>query len=105
MAITSISTPAEIENEYLDCLGYDTPPGDTAKCHRFIQACRAILLRRPTRMARNAAGGGSQDLTWDLESVRLQLDDAKRWLAFSSDAKAATGGGISFTSFAEFRDY
>jgi hypothetical protein len=56
-------------------------------------------------MARNAAGGGSQDLTWDLESVRLQLDDAKRWLAFSSDAKAATGGGISFTSFAEFRDY
>ncbi len=105
MAITSSSTPAEIENEYLDCLSYDTPPGDTAKCHRFIAACRAILLRRPSRMARNAAGGGSQDLTWDLESVRLQLEEAKRWLAFSADANTATGGGVSFASFQEFRDF
>jgi len=105
MAITSDSTPAEIEAEYLDCLSYDTPPGDTAKCQRFIDACRAILLRRPARMARNAAGGGSQDLTWDLESVRLQHDEAKRWLAFSADANAATGGGVSFGSFQNFRDY
>lgn len=104
MAITSASTPAEIEDEYLDCLSYDTPPGDTAKCHRFIAACRAILLRRPSRMAR-AAGGGSQDLSWDIESVRMEMDRAQRWLAFSADANSDTGGGVSFASFQDFRDY
>jgi hypothetical protein len=106
MALDSSSTPAEIEAAYLDNSNYDSPPNLTA-AYAFVQACRAILLRRPARASRAAGGGGSQSAEWDLEHIKTELDRAQQWLAFCPAAQAAAGtnSDTTFPDFSFSRDY
>lgn len=104
MAITSASTDRDIENQYLDASSYDYP-ADVGKAHLFVQACRAILVRRPQRMERGTGRSGSQALGWDLVQIKAELDRALLWLANSPEANADTGGGVTFPDFRDQRDY
>jgi hypothetical protein len=104
MALSSSSTPAQIENQYLDNSAYDQPPSVPA-AYLFVQACRCILLRRPSRIARGSTGGGNQSLEYDLEQIRNELNRALFWLAHSPDAQAQTGADTSFPDFSFSRDY
>ncbi len=104
MALSSSSTPAEIEAQYLDNSNYDQPPNVPA-AYAFAQACRCILLCRPSRIARGSGGGGSQSLEYDLEQVRGELNRALLWLTHSPDAQAHTGADTAFPDFSCSRDY
>jgi len=101
MAITSASSTADIEAAYLDNSDYEAE-GSVVKCQAFVQACRALLLRRPSEVKRNSHDSAFA-MTWSLDGIRAEMDAAKQWLAFSAAGQA--GGGVTFPSFSESRDY
>lgn len=96
--ITSSSTPADIEAAYLDNCTYEED-SSVAKAKAFISACKALILKRPSRISKQ--GGG--DLTWDFETIKAELDAARTWLATSPTALAASGGGVIHSSLEDYR--
>ncbi|MGO8691643.1 MAG: hypothetical protein ACLQLG_18645 [Thermoguttaceae bacterium] len=101
--LNAASTPADIEAAYLNNSNYEADQS-VPEAQAFMQACRCILLRRPARASRNTGSGG-QSMDWDLEAVRMQLNEARQWLAYAPAATQTRGGGITHPSFVETRDY
>lgn len=98
MAITSASTYAEIEAEYLDTLSYERE-ASVSKAYLHAEACRALRLRRPTTSVKgsNQVGFSSEDL------IQAERDA----LAYARSAAADSAGGSSFVraSFRSLRDH
>lgn len=98
MTISAASTLEDVQAAYLDNVGYDEE-GSVAKCRAFITACRALLVRLPSRAARGAAA----NLEWNIEAITGQLDQAAQWLALHDDAPAA-GSTVRYLDLSGFRD-
>lgn len=101
MAISSASSITDIENAYLDNSDYEAQ-GSVVKCQAFLQACRALILRRPGE-SRRSARGSNFSVQFDMQIIKQQMDEARQWLAFAPAAQ--TDGGVTFPSFLEARDY
>jgi hypothetical protein len=100
MALSAVSTSADIEAAFLDSMSYDAD-GSPDKCRAFIAACRGLLLRRPSTASRGASDS-SQAFTWSMESIKAELDAARQWLAF---APVANGGDNTVhPDFSNLRD-
>lgn len=97
MPITSASTYAEIEAEYLDTLSYERE-GSVSKAYRHAEACSALRLKRP-----NTSTKGSNSVSFSVESLEAA---AKAATQFARANDTATGGS-SFVraSFTSLRDH
>lgn len=87
--IDSNSTVEEIEAVYLDNLSYQTDSSAT-KAAAFIEACRALILRRPSRSSVGGSRGGFET-DFDIAEIRRELAAAQRWLV----ANGTTASGAS----------
>lgn len=94
MAINSASTLADIKDEYLDNLDYESSSSPT-KAEAFINACRALLLKLP---AQSAMGSGSTQFSPNL--IREELNAARAWLSVNQSSRNA---GVKHLSFEGFR--
>lgn len=83
--------------QYFDNLDYDTE-SSVAKCKLFITACRALLLHIPAKMQHG--GSGADGFEFNQEELRLQLADARTWLAGNDDSASDQ---VIFPDFGEFR--
>ena len=97
----SANALTDYEASYLDNSGYEAS-GSVVQCQAFIRACRALMLRRPTKAMRSA-GDGHFALDWNVEAIRGELNRALQWLSFSPAAQPDSG--VVFPSFEESRDY
>lgn len=91
--LSSSSTLAEIEAEYLDNVSYEED-NSTSKAQAFITACKMLLMKRPSQMA--VSGGvtfGSQ------ADIQAELENAKRWLQQNTQ-----GGSVSYLDFSNVRN-
>jgi len=101
MTLTSSNTIADIENAYLDNSNYEAAASVTM-CQAFLQACRMLLLRRPSEVRRGAKGS-TFSTSFDMNIIRQEMLAAKQWMSFSPAAQV--DGGVVFPSFQEARDY
>lgn len=102
MTLVPLACAADAETAYLANSNYEANVS-TLQCQAFIQACRALLLFRPSRATRNSGREAGVTMEWALENIKAELTQAKQWLAFSGDGQA--DGGVTFPSFSEARDY
>lgn len=93
-ALTGSSTDAAVWAQYDDNAAYDVD-SSVSKAKLFIEACRVLLRRRPTRI-----GFGSR--ATEFEAVQRALDDAREWLALNNTS--ANGGSVRHLSFRNLRD-
>lgn len=93
--LTSSSTLAEIKAAYDDNASYEED-ASTAKAAAFITACRFLLRRLPKTA--QAGGRGGEMIERDPQTIRAELEDARKWLAHNS-----RDGAVAFTSLEEFR--
>lgn len=84
MALTSVSTAAEIEAAYVDNSMYDINRS-VAQCRLFIQAARILLAKRPTTI--NTDGVSR---TLDPKDVRDSLRRAEAWLSANDTTRRNT---------------
>ena len=101
MSITSASSVADLEAAFIDNADYEAQ-ASIEKAQTFVQACRRLLLRRPSA-AKRSTGVGSFSAQWNTEALKSELDRALQWLSFAPAAQA--DGGVVFPSFQEARDY
>ena len=101
MPLTSASSITDIENAFLDNSQYEAKQSVTM-CQAYLQACRALLLRRPMEIRRGAKGTNFST-SFDMGMIRQELEAARQWLAFAPAAQV--DGGVVFPSFQESRDY
>lgn len=79
---------------YLDNMSYEET-GSQAMCRAFITACKALLLSLPAK-----AGHGQATVELSPPEIRMQLNDARAWLALNP---AGGNGGVAHYDFSEFR--
>ena len=91
MAITSVSTQADIVGQYLDNLGYDHSASVPA-CKLFIEACRALLVMHPNDWQQ----AGSR-IAFDQSQWRQELNAAQQWL--NANSTTAGQGSVKHLSF------
>ena len=101
MTLTSANSIADIENAYLDNSNYEAVASVTM-CQQFLQACRMLLLRRPSEVRRGAKGA-MFSTSFDMNIIRQEMLAAKQWMSFAPAAQI--DGGVTFPSFEEARDY
>lgn len=94
--LTSASTFAEVEAEYLDNADY-AEAGSRTKALAFATACRYLLLLLPKRTEKGGPGGAATE--YDPTVLERQLNTAQRYASAS-----AAGGGYRHVDFSEFRD-
>lgn len=94
MALSSLSTDAEVWAEYDDTASYEEQ-GSRALALRFVTACRILLRRRPQ-------SSGRRDMTMTFESLSAEMESARRWLA--ANPAATAGGRVRFADFGNFRE-
>jgi hypothetical protein len=80
VAITSSSTLAQVQTEYLDTLDY-AASADAALAARFVKAARYLLVMMPKRASRE-----SESAEWDLDGIRAALNEANGWLVVNGTA-------------------
>jgi len=96
MPLSSTSTYAEIQAEYLDTAGYDAT-GDVALARRFITACRYLILLSPQRSEH-----GDERIEFDRDRIKDQEAAAKAFV--KANATVSEGGsGYIHADLAEFR--
>lgn len=90
VAITSSSTLAQVQTEYLDTLDYATA-NDAALAARFIKAARFLLVMMPKRASRE-----SESAEWDLDGIRAALNEANGWLAINGTANPNAAPSVKY---------
>jgi hypothetical protein len=85
MGITSASPIEDIAREYITCASFDLTGGSVAMAERFVIACRALQLRRPTSVTVD-----NNPVAFDHAAINRELNRALTWIA---SRKAATSGG------------
>lgn len=83
---------------YFDNAGYEEN-NSVSECQAFVTACRKLLAVPVTRTANGARDGNELELQPDL--IRLQQDDARRWLAAA--IAATNNAGVIHADFTDFR--
>ena len=95
-ALTSASTDAELWAAFENNADYDTS-GDVSKAALFIQACRFILLRRPSKAG--AGGQSGNNLEFAPGEYQSLLRDALAWWnANKTDSSGVSGNVRILTS-------
>lgn len=87
MAISSASTFAEIEAEYLDTASF-LQKNDLALAHRHAIAIRFLLLKVPT----NTVKGGNS-VSYSMSLLTNELHQVQEWIKAK---ELAVGGGSRF---------
>ena len=100
-SLDSSSTFDEVCAAYADNASY-CEDSSVAKARGFITACRLLLLQLPRRATHG--GRGAEEVEMDVQRIQDELKAAQQWLSTSSTATAASGGGVRFASFQNFRD-
>lgn len=95
MSLTATSTDAEVWAAYDNNASYEED-GSRTKALAFITACRIILRRRPTATKRDGNGGG---LEVSFESIREEMESARRWLAANPGSARTTARHADFSNF------
>jgi hypothetical protein len=90
----AIATLAEAKTQYLANASYDAD-GSRPKAFLFIEACRALLMLRPSATNRGEFG-------IDFESLNEERKLAQQWLAANPGTARATA---RFADFDNFRDH
>ena len=72
--LTSASTLTEVESAYDNNATY-AEDRSVAKCRDFVTACRMLIRRLPTVQVK-----GANSLSFNLENLRKELEDAQAWL-------------------------
>lgn len=88
--VDSTTTVAGLATVYLDNLSYSTD-GSVAKARAFIEACRALLLRRPQR-----AQVGTEEIEFDMRIIQAELLRAEAWLNSAAGADVGGAGAVHF---------
>jgi hypothetical protein len=105
MAITSSSTFADIQAQFIDNSAYDVN-ASVVECRLFIHACRVYLLKTPKRQRHGGASGDETEM--DPTLVKSMLDKAEAWLAANDTASTAAnvggGGSLRYENNGSFRD-
>lgn len=97
-SVTSSSTVAEIEAAYIDNGSYVEDQSVT-KCRAFITAARALLIRLPSTAVK-----GANTLSFNLENIRKELEDAQKWLEARDTAGTdLPGPAITYATFRSSR--
>jgi len=74
--ITSANTIQQVQAACLDNCGY-AEANDTGMAGRFVTACRALILFRPSKTSHGKGGS----VEFDLAQIQIQLNEARTWLA------------------------
>jgi len=79
-SLDSSSTLAQIRASYADNAGYgeDASPVMAAA---FVTACRLLLLKLPKRSVHG--GRGAEEIELELGQIRIELDQARQWIALN----------------------
>jgi len=91
--MTDLSTA---QQAFLDNADYFAEQS-VAKCKAFLTACNQLLVLLPA-----SAGDGGHNAAFSIESIAVQLRDAKNWLSTRLDEAARSR--TRYTSFEDFRD-
>ncbi len=94
MTLSSASTLAEIQAQYVDNADYASA-GSTSKAALFAQACRILVLKLPVQSSK-----GRHSMQLNAAGVQAELKTAEKWLA---QKNSAAGGRIVHHSFENFR--
>lgn len=81
--------------DYAANVGYDSPPVDLAKAHKFKEACRLLLDLKPAFIQ-----NGEQQLRVDYRAVARELDRVNRFI----DSKTASTSQVTLHDFRCFRE-
>ena len=80
MALTSSSTFEDCHDQYMDNLNYRD---DLTKTTNFVEACRALLLKRPA-----SQGTDGQNMSW--ETLQAELKEAQSHLIVIKGASTSS---------------
>ena len=95
-SLSSTSTDAEVKAAYDDNASYAEDASAT-KAAAFVTACRILLRRLPKR----GKLGGRHEIELDPKILRLELSDARQWLATNA---SGAGSGLRAFSLEDYRD-
>jgi hypothetical protein len=94
--LSGTSTDAEVRRAYDDNASY-VEDNSTVKARRFITAVRIMLQRTPSGMTK-----GSNALTFNVEVLQRQLEEAQKWLE-ARDSAYRVGPDVTKADFRRFR--
>ena len=94
MSLSSTSTEAEVWAEFDDNLCFRRTES-REQCNAFIEACMALIRRRPTEIGR-----GNRSIT--MESIQQLYQDANNWLDLHP-ATSSSGSRTRYFSMENFR--
>ena len=93
--LTSSSTLADVQAAYDDNASY-LEDNSVTKARAFVTAC-IFLMRRKAERSRH----GPAEHEFDIESLRLQLKEARRWLGMNDTAR--TGPASTLVDLGGYR--
>lgn len=96
--LTGTSTLAEIQAAYADNGSFEED-ASPAKARAFITAGRLLLMRLPT-----SSGHSGNQLQFNLQLIRQEMERARQWLAASSTT-GADGSQQSPARYASFHNF
>lgn len=86
MPISAASTILEIEQQFLDNVGYDADASSVSSAQLFVAACRALLGKRPADI-----GHGSGRLAYSRSEISTMLARAEQWIESNGTSTESAG--------------